>query len=91
MANDTTGNPWALDTAGVIQTRPVTIKSMTWNSPTTDTHTCIVQDNAGHKIWTETALAGGTGINYEWNKQDITFAGFDLNTIDSGILYVYVE
>jgi hypothetical protein len=36
MANDTTGNPWALDQAGVIQTRPVTIKNMVWNSPTTD-------------------------------------------------------
>ena len=89
--NVTTGNPWALDTAGVIQTRPVTIKSMTWNSPTTATHTLDVTDNAGHKIWAETASAGGTGLNYEWNKQDITFSGFNLVTIDSGTLYVYIE
>ena len=91
MANNITGNPWALADAGVIQTRPVTIKAMTWNSPSTDAHTLAVTDNAGHEIWSITALAGGTGINYEWNKSDITFSGFNLVTIDSGTLYVYIE
>jgi hypothetical protein len=91
MANDTTGNPWSLDTAGVIQTRPLTIKSMEWNSPTTDTHTLDVTDNAGHKIWAKTAIAGGSGIDYAWEKSDVSFKGFNLVTIDSGTLYVYVE
>ena len=91
MANSTTGNPWALADAGVIQTRPVTIKSMVWNSPTTATHTLAVTDNAGHEIWSETAIAGGTGINYPWFGKDTNFSGFNLVTIDSGTLYVYIE
>ena len=92
MANDTTGNPWKLDTAAVIQTKPVTIKAMVW-TPTADGDDIDIQSNDGSEIWSFKAIAGTTNeeIAYEWPGKDITFQGFNLVTIDAGTLKVYIE
>lgn len=90
MANNLTGNPLSIDTAAVIYTRPVQINKMVWDSPTTDAHTINVTDNAGHKIFSMTAIAGGTGIMYERDLNE-TFSGMNVVTIQSGTLYVYIQ
>lgn len=92
MSNDTTGNPWVLDTAGVIQTRPITIKAMKY-TPTTAGDDLLVEDNAGHDIWKFKAVAADANeqIEYFWAGKDITFSGFNLTTIDHGTLTVYIE
>ena len=90
MANDTTGQFWKLDTAAVITTRPVFIKRIIWDSPTTAEHDIVIQDNAGGKIWEMKAIAAGTGIVY---KQDVELSvgGFNLATLDSGTVYVHIR
>ena len=92
MANDTTGNPWKLDTAAVIRTKPVTIKAMEWR-PTTAGDDISVLANDGSEIWAFKALAADTngGIDYKWPGDNITFSGFNLSVIDHGTLRVYVE
>lgn len=92
MANDTTGNPWKLDTAGVIRTKPVTIKAMEWR-PTTAGDDISVTSNDGSEIWAFKALAADSngGIEYKWPGKDVAFSGFNLVTIDNGNLKVYVE
>ena len=90
MANDLTGNPLSIDTAAVIYTRTVQINKVVWESPTTDGHTIDVTDNSGHKIFSTTALAGGTGITYERDLNE-TFSGLKVVTIQSGTLYVYIQ
>ena len=91
MPNDTTGNPWKLDTAAVITTKPVTIKAMEWR-PTTSGDDISVTSNDGSEIWAFKALAADTneGIDYKWPGQDMTFNGLNLVTIDNGTLRVYV-
>ena len=91
MANATAGNPWKLDTAAVISTRPVVITKLLWKDPTTDEHDIDCQANDGSEIWTFKAIASGTGITYEtdFGAEGQTFSGFNLAVIDSGTLYVY--
>jgi hypothetical protein len=49
MANDITGNPWKLDTAGVIANWQVRIKNLVWVNATTG-NTVLLQDKAGRDV-----------------------------------------
>ena len=94
MANNTTGTPWKLDTAAVIRTMPLKIKSMAWN-PTGDGDDLLVTDNGDHEVWSYKALAGDASeqIEYRWPLEGTaghTINGFNLVTIDSGTLRVWV-
>ena len=94
MANDTTGTPWKLDTAAVIRTGPLKIKSMAW-TPAADGDDLLVSDNAGHEVWSYKALAGDASeqIVYRWPLEGSPghpVNGFNLATIDSGTLRVWV-
>jgi hypothetical protein len=92
MANSIVGNPWKLDTAGVIKTSPVVIKKMVWRGPTTDADDLDVQSNDGSEIWTQTCIASDASIEYERDfGEGMTFSGFNLVTIDSGALYVFIQ
>ena len=88
MANDTTGNPWVLDTAGVITTNPFVVKRMVW-TPTTAGDDILVNDNSG-TVWSLKALAADSnqGIEYERVLEN-TINGLNLVTIDHGTLYIY--
>lgn len=90
MANDTTGNPWSIDTAGVLTTRPVAVDRIIWESPTADGDDIDIVNNAGHKVYTIKAIAGGTGISYEREIGNVV-AGINVATIDSGTLYIYIR
>lgn len=90
MANDLTGNPLSVDTAATIISRPVFVHRMVWESPTTAAHTLDVTDNAGHKLFAKTAIAGGTGIAYE-REIGASVSGIKVVTIQSGTLYIYIQ
>jgi hypothetical protein len=90
MANDLTGNPLSVDTAATIKTRPVFVHRMVWESPTTSGHTLDVTDLAGHKLYSTTAIAGGTGIVYE-REIGTSVSGIIVATIQSGTLYIYIQ
>jgi len=89
MANDTTGNPWVLDTAGVITTNPLHILRMVW-TPTTDGDDILVTDNSGHYTWNLKAIAATTDQEIEYVKElGGSSNGLNLVTLDHGTLYVY--
>lgn len=90
MANDTTSNPWVLDTAAEIATEQVMVESMEW-VPNAAANDLIVKDSAGNIKWDVDAIAGGTPGKEvtPWNKP-LRMIGFDLDTIDGGTLYVYL-
>ena len=90
MANDLTGNPYLVDTAAVITKESVSVIRMVWESPTTAAHTLDVVSNDGSKLWSTTAIAGGTGIVYE-REFGFPCSGINVVTIQSGTLYVYVR
>ena len=96
MANDTTGNPWVLDTAGVIRTAPIKVLAMEWRPVTAEGDDLSVVDNSGHEIWTEKALAVDASgqISYQWannGNRGMSCNGFNLATIDSGTLRVWIS
>lgn len=85
MANSITGNPWKLDTTGVITTAPVYIKNLMWVNATTGS--LVITDNAGRDIIRDTWSAT-KNLNYGEIKW---IAGMNLVTIGSGELIVVVH
>lgn len=87
MANDISGNPWSLDTAGVVATFPVYCKNIVWQGGTAGDTLAIV-DNQGREI-----------INTIYNSTDDVMdfgafqwvQGFNIVTIDSGVVTVVVH
>ena len=90
MANDTTVNPWKIDTASgtAITTDLVRVRGVRWVGATTAAHTAVIQNAAGKVMWTSVANAanyveadglGMTGMNMQ---------GMIVPTLASGILYI---
>jgi len=89
MANDTTGNPWKLDTAGVIQTAPLVIKKITW-TPTADGDDILIQDNSGGETWSLKAIAATSDEEIVYTQEiNGSVNGFNLVTLDAGTVRVY--
>lgn len=88
MANDISRNPWILDTAAIITTDKVRVKSLRWVSKTASAGDDLsIEDDDGTVVWATVA----TGANYvEAHDVDARLHGFELAVIDSGALYVYV-
>ena len=93
MANDLSRKPWSLDTAAVITTDRIRIRSLHWVAGANgDTSTagdnCQVEDSGGERIWEVTA----TGANFDkesyFGDKGRNFQGFELAAIDNGVLYV---
>jgi hypothetical protein len=90
MANDITGNPWILDTAAFITKSPVRIKRMEWK-PSAAADDLTVKDRHGDVFWDRDALDAAPGGDEFFEPGDsIRMMGFDLDTIDGGVLYVWV-
>lgn len=87
MANDISGNPWSLDTPGVINRSPVHIKNLVWANGAADGDALLIQDNIGRDILR--AKYQSTGNNnfgvFSWVE------GFNLVTIASGKVFVVVH
>ena len=88
MANSAIGNPWILDTAGVITTKPFKVLLFEW-TPTTDGHDILIHDNGGNVIWTKKALAADANQGISYTRVGGSVNGINLVTIDGGTLYVY--
>ena len=88
MANITTGNPWILDTAGTITTKPIRVRRLRW-TPTTDGDDLAVTDNGGNSIWSLKAIAADSnqGLGYTLELGG-SLNGLTVGTIDHGTLYV---
>lgn len=87
MANDISGNPWKLDTVGVIWHGNVYIKDIVWNRPTAGGALKIV-DDAGRTIIDTVANASDPMFEFgtlSWIN------GFNLVTLGSGILTVFIN
>ncbi len=93
MANATDQNPWVLDTAGVITTNAPLRCNLRWVGATTAAHTCIVKDNNGKVVWASQA-AGANNVEADLVNPALgirlNFLGFNLDTIQSGKLYVEI-
>lgn len=91
MANNVTGNPFIIDTAGAsaVYTGPLVMDRFRWVGATTVAHQCVVTDGDGKVLFESFA----TGPNYV----DETYCGdqhkiirdLKVPTLGSGKLYVY--
>ena len=99
MGNVSTGNPWLLDTAGVIKTRDnvVKVKKMVFYAAAAGDDVDVA-DAGGNTVFMAKAAAAGTGYE-DYAGVTIDFApplvmnGFTVTTIDgagSGELWVYL-
>lgn len=87
MANNLTGNPWFIDTVGVIWHGNVYIKNILWNKPTAGGALKIV-DDAGRTIIDTVANASDPMFdfgNLSW------ISGFNVVTMASGTLSVFIN
>lgn len=87
MANDISGNPWHIDTTGVIWHGNVYIKQLLWNKPTAGQALKIV-DDAGRIIIDTVANASDPMFdfgNMSWVN------GFNLVTLAGGTLSVFIN
>lgn len=91
MANDTTGNPWKIDSTGVLTTSIVHVNRMKW-TPVTSGDDILVVDNGSSETWSLKAIAGDTDQQIEyWLEIDNQVNGVNVSTIDSGTLYIYIR
>ena len=94
MANDATGNPWVLDTAGSIYTHDLTIKKMEWHPNAAADSLEVRHDKTQKVIWKRTALTGGTAGIETWDAPNGEFhaQGFDLESVGTSCtLYVWIK
>lgn len=88
MANDLSRRPWSLDTAAVIDANFVRVKSLRWVGSTTAGHVVRVEDANGERIWESAANGANFVDGQDFGIRGQNFEGFEVATIDSGILYV---
>lgn len=84
MANVITGNPWKLDSTGVISTAQTFIRNIMWLS---GTGSLVIVDNAGRDIIRDT-WTGETEHNYgpfQW------VSGMNVTTIGGGEVIVVIH
>ena len=92
MANYVGGNPWSIDTisATALTNDWVYIDKLVWHEPTTAGHVLSVTNKSGKVIWAKTALAGGSGLDYE-EELDGWYKGIIVPTMSSGTLYIHLR
>jgi hypothetical protein len=94
MANNTTRNPWILDTAGTITANPVSVSQIQW-MPTAQNDDLEVAHADGQTIWRCRATAADPNAE-GYGQESIVFAkpvscsGFKVNSI-TGKCYVYLN
>ena len=81
MANDISGNPWRLDTVGVITTSRVYVGNIMWLAGAGN---LVILDNAGRDVLADT-FASSTDHNYGALKW---VTGLNLTVIGGGIVFL---
>ena len=90
MANNVTGNPYTLDTTGVIiaGTTELSIDFVRWVGGTTAGHQCILMDASSAIIWRSIAPAANYVEQAPIRKR---YFGLTLDTLGSGTVDVYLD
>jgi len=95
MANNLGGNPWVIDTAGLITSDPLRVQKMRWH-PNASDNDCTVCHADGSPIWPIRAIASAAN-NESVGCEEVDFNppwpcyGLRVLAIDGGTLYVYVH
>lgn len=93
MANDLSGNPWIVDTAGVIAVDPLRVTKMRWHPNAAD-NDLLVSHGDGAVVWPIRAIAAASS-NESVGCEEINFSppfpfrGLKVVSIDAGTLYVF--
>jgi len=88
MANDLTGNPWVIDTAGALTSLEVRIDRIAWKNATTLNHTVLIVDGSGKMIFEDFA----SGATYNTSEpRGRTYSGVTVSTLNSGKLYIDID
>jgi len=85
MATDITQNPFIMDTAEVVTTLRVYVKTVRWVGGDTAGDQVIIHDNSANVKWVGEAAGANhveEGLVEDW------WDGVDLDTIASGIVYL---
>lgn len=90
MANQTSGNPWVLDTANcnvTLTNARVKITGIRWVGATVAAARATLTDGSCHTIWT--SLAGGSSyVEADHLQTNRLYTGLVLTILHSGTLYV---
>lgn len=91
MANSLTKSPLIVDTAAgtMVTTKNLTVRAIRWVDATTAGHLAVIQDVDSRVIWS--CAATGDGFTHESNIGLKISGGFKVPTLDSGILYLYLD
>jgi len=89
MANDITHNPWIIDTAEPVSSKRLTLAKVIWRGPTTAGHALIIHNLAGEIILSVLEATGGANVVQQYDLPDVVCAGIDIDTLGSGIAYLY--
>lgn len=90
-ANDLTGNPLIIDTAGasMLTSSRTWVVAVRWVGGTTAGHTAVVQDVNSRDLWA--GIAGTTNWDEESMAPMVWRGGFKVPTLSSGKLYIYLR
>lgn len=90
MANDTTVNPWKIDTASAtpLTTDLVRVKGFRWVGSTTAGHTAVVTNVATKTMWASVANAANYVEADALGLNGLNMQGLVVPTLASGILYI---
>lgn len=93
-ANDITGTPWKIDTAGssLIVTGDVYITCVKWVSPSSSAaDQVVIQNSSSRTIWAEVA-PGAQFSSQECFPTPLVFTGgLKVTTLGSGTVYLYAK
>jgi len=89
MANESAGQPWVLDSTGLVTASNVYIKTIYW-TPGSNSDDLIIHDNSGRVILDVDASSGIAADPLPYGFSIHSYVqGFVVNTIDGGTIYVY--
>jgi hypothetical protein len=87
MANNISGNPWYIDTPGVIWHGLVYIKNIVWNKPAAG-NALVILDDAGRTILN--TVANTNDPMFDFGNLSIV-NGFNVTTLAGGTLSVFIN
>ena len=88
MANDLTGNPWVIDTIGVLTTSPTFVERVAWKNASTQGHTTKIVDSRGDTVFEHFAPGAVTNVSEPIMH---IYDGLEVTTLQSGKLYILVR
>jgi hypothetical protein len=92
VANNTTKNPWILDTAGSVTTDLVRVRMIRWDAEGAAAgNNATITNAADRMFWAASATGVNTGIESDmFEGVSGNVQGLKVGVIDAGKLYVYL-